>query len=86
MFNSLPVMVDLVVRECSLKNVGKSFVRSSLSEHPAVVEFYDFWECGTDAELNERFEFVWSSFSNQKWGNESIKEKVRAWIVSRFVC
>ena len=31
MFNSLPVMVDLVVRQCSLKNVGKSFVRSSLS-------------------------------------------------------
>ena len=55
-------------------------------EHPAVVEFYDFWECGTDAELNERFEFVWSSFSNQKWGNESIKEKVRALIVSRFAC
>ena len=55
-------------------------------QHPAVVEFYDFWECGTDAEVNERFELVWRSFSNEKWGNESIKEKVREWIVLRFAC
>ena len=55
-------------------------------EHPAVVEFHDSWECGTDAEVNERFEFVWRSFSNEKWGNESTKEKVREWIVSRFAC
>ena len=55
-------------------------------EHPAVVEFYDFWECGTASEVNNKFEFIWRSFSNDKWGNESEKEKVRAWIMSRFVC
>jgi len=55
-------------------------------EHPAVVEFYDFWECGTAVEVNARFELVWRSFSNEEWGNESNKEKVRNWIVSRFVC
>ena len=55
-------------------------------QHPAVVEFYEFWECGTVAEVNERFEFIWSVFSNNKWGNDSNKEKVREWIVSRFVC
>lgn len=55
-------------------------------EHPVNVEFYDFWECGTDAEVNERFEFVWRSYSNDHWGNENIKEKMRQWIISQFVC
>ena len=57
-----------------------------LSEHPVLVEFYDYWECGTDAEVNERFEFIWRSYSNEEWGSTNTKEKMRQWIISRFAC
>ena len=55
-------------------------------EHPALVEFYDVWECGTEAEINERFESIWRIYSNERWGDKNTKEKIRQWIISHFVC
>ena len=53
-------------------------------DHPVFFEFYDVWNCGTTEEINEQFNSVWSNYSNELWGNEATKERMREWVLTQF--
>ena len=56
----------------------------SIIDHPAFYDFYDEWNCGTVEEVQKQFDFIWDNYSNEHWGNEAIKEKVRNWVLFQF--
>ncbi len=62
----------------------KTDFNASIIDHPVYYDFYDEWNCGSEKEVNEQFDFIWNHYANDLWGDEATKEKMREWVLFQF--